>query len=325
LKITLYSFATFKAVNPNELLYFLVKIPVRLALRIFCRQIETHSPSGFDQTGPLLITANHPNSFLDAIIIGSRFSRPVHFLARGDAFRKPWHNRLLRLLNMIPVYRISEGKENLPLNTDAFHRCKEILSGNGIVLIFIEGISVNRHELQPFKKGAARIAIENRQLPGFRVLPLGISYSSLDRIGKQVRIHASETIELNSLLPFEEEAKNMRYFNEKLFVAIQALIDPSFFPSGKRIEKYLFFLPAVIGYVLHLPLYSLIRKIVYQKTKRTIFYDSVLFGCLFCIYPLYLFLICFLLVLLDIPILTIVIVLVLHPVTARAAARGFTN
>jgi 1-acyl-sn-glycerol-3-phosphate acyltransferase len=306
------------------LLYFLVKIPVRLALRIFCRQIETRSPSGFDQTGPLLITANHPNSFLDAIIIGSRFSCPVHFLARGDAFRKPWHNRLLRLLNMVPVYRISEGKENLPLNMDAFHRCKEILSCNGIVLIFIEGISVNRHELQPFKKGAARIAMENLQLPGFLVLPLGISYSSLDRIGKQVRIHTSETFELNSLLPFEEEAKNMRYFNEKLFVAIQALIDPFFFPLGKGIEKYLLFLPALIGYVLHMPLYSLVKKIVWQKTKGTIFYDSVLFGCLFCIYPLYLILVCFLLALLDIPILMIAVVFVLHPITAWAATRVFT-
>jgi 1-acyl-sn-glycerol-3-phosphate acyltransferase len=53
--------------------------------------------------GPLLITANHPNSFLDAIIIGALFQQPVHFLARGDAFKKPWHRWLLEQLHMIPA------------------------------------------------------------------------------------------------------------------------------------------------------------------------------------------------------------------------------
>jgi 1-acyl-sn-glycerol-3-phosphate acyltransferase len=319
-----YSFATFKLINQYLLLYFLVKIPVRLALRIFCREIKTRPLSGFDHKGPLLITANHPNSFLDAIIIGSRFSCPVHFLARGDAFRKPWHNRMLRLLNMIPVYRISEGKENLPLNTEAFHRCEQVLSRNGIVLIFIEGISVNSHELQPFKKGAARIAIENRLLPGFGILPLAISYSSLNCFGKQVRIQTAEKIKVNTLLPFEEEARNMRYFNEILFDKMKALIDP-FFPRRDSVEKYFLFLPAMIGYLLHFPIYNLIKRLVWQKTKGTIFYDSVLFGSLFCVYPLYVLLICLLLGLLNIPFLMVMIVFLLHPLTAWAAARIFTR
>lgn len=303
------------------MLYSLVKIPVRLALRIFCREIETRSPSGFDLDGPLLVTANHPNSFLDAIIIGSRFSRPIHFLARGDAFRKPWHNTLLRMLNMIPVYRLSEGKENLPLNNDAFHLCREILSGNGIVLIFIEGISVNSHALQPFKKGAARIAIENSHLPAFRVLPLAISYSSLDRLGKQVRIQTAEVIDARSLLPFDDTARNMRYFNERLFGGINNLIDTSFSFREDRIEKYFLLIPAVIGYVLHIPLYTAIRKTVLRKTKGTIFYDSVLFGVLFIIYPLYVLLVCVLLAWLQLPLLALAAVYLLHPLTAWAAVR----
>lgn len=306
------------------MLYFLVKIPVRLALRIFCREIKARTPSGFNLTGPLLITANHPNSFLDAIIIASRFSRPVHFLARGDAFRKPWHNTLLRLLNMIPVYRLSEGKENLPFNKDAFHRCREILSDNGIVLIFIEGISVNSHELQPFKKGAARVAIENSHLPGFRVLPLAISYSSLDRLGKQVCIRTAETIEARRLLPFAEDARNMRYFNEKLFDEISGLIDSSFSHRINRSEKYFLLVPATIGYVLHISFYTVIKNFVKQKTRGTIFYDSVLFGVLFVAYPLYLLLICVLLALLHVPLMVLVAVFVLHPVLARAAIRFFT-
>jgi 1-acyl-sn-glycerol-3-phosphate acyltransferase len=154
------------------LLYSFIKIIVRLALKIFCARTIIKGESALQIRGPVLITANHPNSFLDAVIIGSRFDRPVHFLARGDAFRKPWHNRLLRLLNMIPVYRLSEGKENLSLNDSSFRRSKEILDAGGIVLIFIEGICVHKHELQPFKKGAARIAMESRANKKLHILPL---------------------------------------------------------------------------------------------------------------------------------------------------------
>ena len=70
--------------------------------------------------GPLLIAANHPNSFLDAIILSTIFKRPVYSLARGDAFVKPFYKKLLLSLNMFPVYRISEGVENLENNYETF-------------------------------------------------------------------------------------------------------------------------------------------------------------------------------------------------------------
>ena len=66
-----------------------------------------------NEKGPLLIAANHPNSFLDAIIVSTLFKRPVYSLARGDAFAGKFFTTILTSLNMLPVYRISEGPENL--------------------------------------------------------------------------------------------------------------------------------------------------------------------------------------------------------------------
>ena len=80
--------------------------------------------------GPLLIAANHPNSFLDAIIIATLFDKPVYSLARGDAFKKPLYARLLRKLNMHPVYRTSEGVENMEHNYSTFDACKVIFKKN---------------------------------------------------------------------------------------------------------------------------------------------------------------------------------------------------
>lgn len=295
---------------------------VRLALKIFCRRIRVSDPGKLEASGPLLITANHPNSFLDAVIIGAMFRREVHFLARGDAFNKPWHSKMLRLLHMIPVYRLSEGKENLFLNDDAFRRSKEILENGGVVLIFIEGICKHTHTLQPFKKGAARIAIENAALKDFRIMPLGIAYDSFTKFGKEVNLVTGEFIDVKTILPFTEEARNMRHFNETLHPRIAQLISiPTKKTSVTNNTNYLFFLPGILGYLLHLPLYALLKNIVRKKTAQTVFYDSVLFGALLFIYPGYLFFLSIFLWLMHVPSRIVLAVLLAHPVSAWFAVR----
>lgn len=282
-------------INFQVLLYSLVKIFVRLALQVFCTKTTVTGKRSLATAGPLLLVANHPNSFLDAIIIGAQFPRPVHFLARGDAFHRPWHKILLHLLNMIPVYRLSEGKENLHLNERAFRRSTEILSSGGIVLIFLEGICVNKHELQPFKKGAARITWNNRNLPQFSVLPVGIGYNSFVSFGKEVLIQLGDPLSPDRLLPFPDEARNLQYFNERMLEELLPRIE---IPAATRdisvLQVVLSYFAAVPGWLIHAPLYYPLKYLVRKKTTRTVFYDSVLFCSLLLLYPVYLLLLCLL-------------------------------
>lgn len=301
--------------------YSLVKIWVRLALRIFCTNTTVKGRESLALAGPLLLVANHPNSFLDAIVIGAQFDRPVHFLARGDAFRKPWHNTLLRLLNMIPVYRLSEGKENLHLNERAFRRSKEVLERGGIVLIFIEGICLNTHPLQPFKKGAARIAWENRWLPGFSVLPVGIAFDHFYRFGKEVNLHFGKPLLLQNLLPYDDEARSLLFFNQILFDEINQRIRVPVAPGLTALQKTIYASTALVGWCLHVPLYYPVKNLVRMKTMGTVFYDSVLFGVLLFLYPLYLLLCCFLFHLLGVPLSVVWLNLFLIPFTAWIAVR----
>ena len=131
---------------------YILKLFIRAALWLFCAEINTKNKYLLNTKGPLLIIANHPNSFLDAIIIASRYHRRIHFLARGDVFTKKHHRFLLKLLNMIPVYRLREGKEFLHLNEFAFVESTRLLKNKEAVLIFIEGTCLNTNQLQPFKK-----------------------------------------------------------------------------------------------------------------------------------------------------------------------------
>ena len=253
--------------------------------------------------GPLLIAANHPNSFLDAIILSTLFKQPVYSLARGDAFTKPIYKKLLSSLNMFPVYRISEGVENLENNYDTFEKCKEIFKNNGIVLIFSEGRCINEWNLRPLKKGTARLAQSSWQegIP-LKVLPTGINYQSFTSFGKNIQLNFGNIIYEKDISPNEVFGKTINEFNDTLRNELKSLvveIDSAdkqkiralFFTRQPAFKKVLLFFPAIIGYLLHAPLFIPIKKIAFVKGGHNDHYDSLLVGLLFILYPVYLLLI----------------------------------
>ncbi len=253
--------------------------------------------------GPLLIAANHPNSFLDAIILSTLFKQPVYSLARGDAFTKPLYKKLLYSLNMFPVYRISEGVENLENNYDTFEKCKAIFKNNGIVLIFSEGRCINEWRLRSLKKGTARLAQSSWQegIP-LKVLPAGINYQSFTSFGKNVQLNFGNIISEKDISPTEGYGKTINEFNDKLKSELNKLvieIDPkekqkirdTFFIKQSGLKKIILFFPALIGYLLHAPLYIPVKKFASIKGGHNDHYDSLMIGLLFLLYPLYLLLI----------------------------------
>ena len=257
------------------MVYFL-KFWVKLALRIFCPKVDITNHSYLNSEGPLLLVANHPNSFLDAVIIGAFYSRKIHFLARGDVFQNPIFGYLLRSIGMIPVFRAREGKEHLHRNSHTFQESVDIIKKGGAVLIFIEGICLNTHDIQPFKKGASRILETLHSLAVFpHVHVIGIGYNSFRGIGKSVNIEISE---IHSIKPIIESSDRL-LFNAS---AMQEMSKNIHVPMEKTSISHGF------SYYFHLPYYRLIEFGVDLKFKQTVFFDSVLFAVLLFTYPIYL-------------------------------------
>ena len=261
-----------------DILLVILKLFVRLGLWIFVPKVHIRNKSLLAKKGPLLVVANHPDSFLDAVILGAYYPRKMHFLARGDVFRKPLFGFLLRSIGMIPIHRAREGREHLHLNAGTFDESVDILAQGGSVLIFIEGICLLTHTLQPYKKGATRI-LEAAQQRGVqpKIHVVGIAYNDFKAFGKIVEIHVEEFEQAPTL----EHAKHRLDFNAAVFEQMCRLIHV---PTKRmRIKKSLF-------YYLNLPYYRWIQNIVDRKTKGTVFYDSVLFATLLFTYPIYLLL-----------------------------------
>jgi 1-acyl-sn-glycerol-3-phosphate acyltransferase len=278
-----------------------------------------HNKKALRQKGPLLIVANHPDSFFDALVIAANCTYPVSFLARGDVFTKPWHNFLLRSLNMMPVYRQREGKEHLYKNQNSFDASVEVLKNGGILLIFIEGTCLNKNEIQPFKKGAARIlqqAVAQGVSPS--VLPAVITYNGFKHFGKKIFLMLGSavpaTMFFTSNTEQQNEASQRNNFNNHVMEQMTSLFKE---PPSKKYKRPLYLFPIIgIAWLWHAPLYISIKTFVAHKTKGTVFYDSVLFAVLLFAYPLYLILLFMLLQATGLPSWLNAIVVIAHPLLA---------
>lgn len=284
------------------LLYQSLKIVVRIAIKIFCRKIIINKPGILKEEGPLLLACNHPNSFLDGIILDTLFEKPLYSLARGDAFKKPLYSRLLGSLNLLPVYRTSEGAANLPINYDTFENCRDIFRKNGIVIIFSEGKCINEWQLRPLKKGTARLTVASwtENIP-LRVLPVGINYSSFRRFGKNMFINFGDMITMNDIDMSQPDGSLYQSFNTLLEQQLKQLVfqidkkdkekqQALLQKKPSRLKRIFLLLPAFIGFITHWPVYMPVRNFTLKRTRHNDHYDSVMTGILLFAYPAYLLL-----------------------------------
>jgi 1-acyl-sn-glycerol-3-phosphate acyltransferase len=281
------------------MLYPLVKILARLAIHLYCRDIAVNKKEVLKLNGPLLLAANHPNSFLDAIILCTLFDKPVYSLARGDAFKNKLVAKILFKLKLLPVYRVSEGVENLEDNYKTFDQCKAIFKQNGIVLIFSEGLCINEWHLRPLKKGTARLAISSWEDGiDLKVLPVGINYSSFKKFGKNIKLFFGDFITAGGIDNNNGHGKNIQSFNANLLQQLHpfvfeiaktdtAALHKFFYIPQLFLKKILLFIPAAVGWLLHAPIYYPVKKMVLKKSADADHYDSIVVGLLFWIYPVY--------------------------------------
>ena len=289
------------------MLYSVLKVIVRLAARIFCRKIIINKPELLKEKGPMILACSHPNSFLDAVLMDILFEKPIWSLTRGDAFLNKRITKLFYKLKMLPVYRPSEGVENLSENYKTFDSCIDLFKQGEIVLIFSEGLCENEWHLRPLKKGTARLAYkcqqENIQL---KILPVGINYSSFKRFGKNLFVNFGTIFTANYFDKNLIDGAWNQVFNNKLQQELRPLVFEIEKKDKKKqkelleinpssLTKILLAIPASIGWIIHAPLYLPIKYWVHKKYNDTGHLDAMQIVLPLFIYPFYLLFVTFLL------------------------------
>ncbi len=184
-------------------IYAFLKPWVTLGARLFFRKIEVSGLENFPKNKPVILVANHQNAMLDPVMLCLFLPRQLHWLTRADIFRKPRVNKLLRSLNMLPVYRERDKVDDLHgINKLTFDECNERLNGGAVLCVFPEGTHRGKKQLIALKKGVARMTM-NAIGNGVRdlcIVPVGLDYenyyeyqsSLLIKVGKPINLEIYE-------------------------------------------------------------------------------------------------------------------------------------
>ncbi len=191
------------------MLYRFLHIIAQIALRLFFKRLNIRGKEKIPYGVPLIVAANHPNTFMDPIIIASQLRQPVYFLTNASVFSSPFVSKCLKMLHMIPIYRqkdIEAGAQGN--NEEVFKKCYDFLASGGCLLIFPEGSSVHERKLRPLKTGTARIALGAEAMYDFsldlHICCIGLNYSSPSEFQSNVFVQVSEPIKV---LDFQDNYK----------------------------------------------------------------------------------------------------------------------
>ena len=123
-------------------LYFLWWLIFGYSSRLFYRKIVVLN-SKRNSEGSTIFISNHPASFMDPLIV-SRFNNAiVFFLTRSDVFTK-FTNPFFKSAHMLPIYRQQDGGNTNEKNKEVFKKCSDVLMKNKNILIFGEGLVLQR-------------------------------------------------------------------------------------------------------------------------------------------------------------------------------------
>lgn len=264
------------------MLYGFLKVYVGIILKFFIRDIKINGMENIPADGAVMFASFHPNSFLDAILLNCTVERPVWSLARGDAFKRSWVRDLLHKLYMMPIYRISEGKENLDKNDETFEKCAGVFKNKGQVLIFSEGLCLNQTELLPLKKGTARLALQTwSEGIDVTVIPTALNYDQFTSTGKKIVLNFEAPIRKEDFDDHQVTGSQVLRFNQQLKERLERAVTRDFsFTSWRPVVYYL-------AFIVNFPLYLLLGAVVRPKTRGTVFFDSVYLALLVFTLPFY--------------------------------------
>jgi 1-acyl-sn-glycerol-3-phosphate acyltransferase len=181
-------------------LYLLTRAAGKIALGIFFQRIDVQHAERIPERGPAVFVANHPNSIMDALVLGVAIPRKVNYIAHAGLFRPRLVNWFLRNCGVIPVHRRQDEPGKMAQNVATFQACYETLEAGETIGIFPEGTSDMLRKVKKVKTGAARIVLETESRNGYdlgvQLIPLGLHFFSRSRFRSRVLVNVGEAIPL---------------------------------------------------------------------------------------------------------------------------------
>ena len=305
-----------------------VRTYIRLGLFCYYKSFKVYNAQNVPKNKPVLFLSNHQNALIDPLLIATKSGRFCYFLTRASVFNKPIVDRLLRSLQMLPVYRIRDGWSTISNNNSIFSACTDILKQNKTVAIFPEGNHHLNRTVRPLSKGFTRIVFETlEKYPelDLQIIPVGVNYIKADNFVDSTAVFFGKPIpaktyllkdrnqsvialkadmhqaisKLTTHIPSENYKETIAKLEEKQVdflnpEAVNNCIASNFKDCQKQEKAKTSFLKSVLKYVLlanfMLP-YVIWKSYVKPKIKEIEFVATFRFAIYITLFPIWFFIV----------------------------------
>jgi glycerol-3-phosphate O-acyltransferase / dihydroxyacetone phosphate acyltransferase len=180
-------------------IYSFVRPFAKLGAQIFFRKIYCSNAERIPWGKPLILAVNHPTGFMEPMLLAVLLPKPLYILVRGDIFAKPFYARLLRGLNLIPIFRQRDkGLGAVKNNLATFEACYEDIKAGKTIVIFPEGRTIFEKRLRPLQKGICRLAFgaleRHSEMKELYIVPICANFWDAENPRSQVMIDVGEPI-----------------------------------------------------------------------------------------------------------------------------------
>nr|WP_293301793.1 lysophospholipid acyltransferase family protein [Allomuricauda sp.] len=199
------------------LAYSILKLWVATGLFFYYRKVKVVGKEKIPLDKPVLFLSNHQNALMDVLLIAVYCGRKPWFLTRSDVFKNSFLKSFFNFLQMMPVYRIRDGKSSVPKNKAVFKKCAHLLEAKHAILLFPEANHSLQRRVRPLSKGFTRIVeatLEQNPNLDVQLVPIGQNYAYPQQAGD------AATLVFGNPIPVQDH-KNAPDFISKLKEEVQ--------------------------------------------------------------------------------------------------------
>lgn len=196
----------------KNLIYNLVKIWMKANLHLYYGKIKVSGLENVPKDKPVLFLPNHQSALLDVLLIAVDCNRKPWFLTRSDVFKSKTLISIFNFFQMIPIYRIRDGRESLKNNQAVFDRCSELFIQNEAILMFPEANHNLKRRVRPLSKGFTRILFNTLDMApetDIHIVPVGINYRDAVSFPDKVALYFDAPIAVNGMYDPSDEKSSV--------------------------------------------------------------------------------------------------------------------
>jgi 1-acyl-sn-glycerol-3-phosphate acyltransferase len=190
-----------KSIDQWALDYWLLQQYAKFCTRFYYRKFVINDLKNIPSNQPVILAPNHQNALMDALAMTCGTNFQVVFLARADIFKGRFLTKVLTFMNIMPIYRIRDGYENVKRNDEVFEKTNQVMRNMyNPLCLFPEGNHGDRRRLRGLVKGLFRIAFmaqeEFGEKQGIVIIPLGINYGHYQNFRSTLLVNYGKPIEV---------------------------------------------------------------------------------------------------------------------------------